>query len=211
MIRGEYKGLMAGGIGPDIFRPRLLVFGEDSRFIDQARGDIEISKFGGGPGISITNFVLEALHPVALELVSYFAGLRFDGEGGYRSIFILPHSLVGRIGAQLSEEGIVEYILGLWVILPSVAISVLLAWRIEKDVRKVGLSSRAKFWWMIVTVAFGLSAYITYRLIRPKDTLVTCTNCGRMRRPDMDRCHQCGSKWEVPELVAPMWRVVEKG
>ncbi|UCD29947.1 MAG: hypothetical protein JSV03_05580, partial [Planctomycetota bacterium] len=118
MIGREYKGLMTGGIGPDVFRPKLFVFGQDAGFIGWERGDVEISKFGGGPGLSIANFILETLHPLALELVSYFAGIRFNGTGGYRSIFVLPHSLVGRIGAQQSQEGIVEYILGLWVVFP---------------------------------------------------------------------------------------------
>jgi hypothetical protein len=210
-IKGEHKGLIAAGLGPNIFRAGFLVFDEAGNHIGEEWGRVELSEFGGGPGLSVSNFVLETLQPTILQLAAYFTALRFDGAGGPRSLFILPNSFVARIGGQWSAEGLAEYILGLWVIFPSVAISVLLAWRVEKDARKVGLSGSAKFWWMVVTVAFGLSAYITYRLTRPKDTLVTCTNCGRMRRPDMDRCHQCGSKWEVPELVAPMWRVVEKG
>jgi uncharacterized paraquat-inducible protein A len=63
---------------------------------------------------------------------------------------------------------------------------------------------------MIGTIAFGLTAYITYRLTQPKITLVTCTNCGKLRRPDMARCHRCGSKWHIPELTPPAWRVVDK-
>jgi len=209
-IQDNYAGLIAGGVGPDIFRPGFLVFDEAGNCIGEEWGDVELSKFAGGPALSITNFVLETLHPTILQLTAYFTALRFDGADGPRSLFVLPNSLVGRKGVDLSAEDILEYILGLWVIFPSVAISLLLAWRIEKDARKVGLSDRAKFWWMVVTVAFGLTAYITYRLTRPKDTLVTCANCGRARRPDMDRCHQCGSKWLVPELVPPLWRVIEK-
>jgi hypothetical protein len=210
-IKGEHKGLIAAGLGPNIFRPGFLVFDADGNRIGEEWGDVELLKLAGGPGLSVVNYVVETLQPTIFQLASYFTALKFDGAGGPRSLFILPNSFVARIGSEWGAEGLAEHILGLWVIFPSVAISVLLAWRIEKDARNIGLGSRTKFWWMIATVAFGLSAYITYRLTRPKDTLVTCTNCGRMRRPDMDRCHQCGSKWEVPELVAPMWRVVEKG
>jgi hypothetical protein len=209
-FKDEYKGLVAGGIGPDIFRPGFLVFDKDGIQIGEEWGDVELSKFAGGPALSITNFVLETLHPAILQLAAYFTTLRFDGADGPTSLFVLPNSLVGRKGAQLSAEDIVEYILGLWVIFPSLAISLLLAWRVEKDVRKVGLSPREKFWWMVTTVAFGLTAYITYRLTRPQLALVTCANCGRPRRPDMERCHQCGSRWLVPELIAPLWRVIEK-
>lgn len=209
-IQDSYAGLIAGGIGPDIFRPGFLVFDEAGNRIGEERGDIEFLKFAGGPALSITNFVLETLQPTILQLVTYFTALRFDGADGPRSLFVLPNSLVGRKGAALSQDDILEYILGLWVIFPSVAISLLLAWRVEKDARKIGLSPRAKSWWMVATVTFGLAAYITYRLTRPRLTLVTCANCGRPRRPDMDRCHQCGSKWLVPELIAPLWRVIEK-
>jgi len=30
-----------------------------------------------------------------------------------------------------------------------------------------------------------------------------------MRRPDMQIRHRCGSKWRVPELIAPSWRVID--
>lgn len=208
-IRGSYAGLVAGGIGPNIYRPGFLVFDEDGNNTGEEWGDVELSKFAGGPGLSVANFVLETLHAPILQLATYFTSLRFDGADGPRSLFILPNSLAGRKGADCTREGFVEYILGLWVILPSLAISVLLAWRIEKDAGAVGISPRAKFWWNVLTVAFGLAAYITYRLTRPTVTLITCANCGRTRRPDMDRCHQCGSKWLVPELVPPLWRVID--
>ncbi len=58
------------------------------------------------------------------------------------------------------------------------------------------------------TLAFGLVAYITYRLTRPDLSLVTCANCGRLRRVDQGQCHRCNAQWEVPELTAPAWRVV---
>jgi hypothetical protein len=209
-IKDEHAGLIAGCIGPDIFRPGFLVFDEKGNQIGEEWGDIELSQFAGGPALSITNFVLETLQPTILQLAAYFTSFRFDGADGPRSLFVLPNSLVGRKGADCSREGLVEYILGLWVTLPSLAISVILACRVEKDARKIGLSARAKFCWMVVTVAFGLTAYITYRLTRPTIALVTCANCGRPRRPDMDRCHRCGSKWLVPELVPPLWRVIEK-
>ncbi|HIJ67634.1 MAG TPA: hypothetical protein HPP87_02050 [Planctomycetes bacterium] len=209
-IQGSYAGLIAGGIGPDIFRPGFLVFDEDGNPIREERGDVELSRFGGGPGLWVANFVLETLHAPILQLAAYFTSLMFDGADGPRSLFILPNSLVGRKGAYCSREGLVEYILGLWVILPSLAISVLLAWRVEKDARKVGISSKAKCWWAFTTVAFGLAAYITYRLTRPQLALVTCANCGCPRRPDMERCHRCGSRWLVPELIPPLWRVIEK-
>ena len=64
---------------------------------------------------------------------------------------------------------------------------------------------------LLGTFALGLPGYLTYRLTRPKITLVTCRNCGLGRRPDREKCHHCGSLWHVPELIPPAWRVVEEG
>jgi uncharacterized paraquat-inducible protein A len=91
----------------------------------------------------------------------------------------------------------------------SLILSVWLARKVWKDAKLIGLSSRAGKLWIAGTIAFGLPAYITYRLTRPKETLVTCQNCGKMRRPDMERCHRCGSKWEMPELTPPNWRICD--
>ena len=72
----------------------------------------------------------------------------------------------------------------------------------------MGLSKQERTLWTLGAFALGLPAYITYRLTRPKVTLVTCANCGKSRRPDMDKCHRCGSPWVVPELTPPAWRVL---
>jgi ribosomal protein L32 len=112
--------------------------------------------------------------------------------------------MLGRGTFENFFEQIVKYFLltGLSLIL-----SVWLAFRIRKDAVLIGLSGAAKKWWFIGTIAFALPAYITYRMTRPKETLVSCQNCGKMRRPDMETCHHCGSKWEVPELTPPNWRI----
>ena len=62
---------------------------------------------------------------------------------------------------------------------------------------------------MLATVALGLAGYIAYRLTRPKVVMVTCANCGRLRRPDLERCQHCGRSWEMGDLGAPGWRVRE--
>jgi uncharacterized paraquat-inducible protein A len=96
----------------------------------------------------------------------------------------------------------------LWWISPSIILAIWLAYRVSKNAVVVGLSENARHYWIIGTLAFGLAAYITYRLTRPRITLVTCLNCGKMRRPDMAKCHRCKSDWHVPELAPPAWRVL---
>jgi hypothetical protein len=92
---------------------------------------------------------------------------------------------------------------------PAIILAIVLAHIVNKDAVVVGLSKNARLYWVFGTLAFGPVAYITYRLTRPKMTLVTCQNCGKPRRPDMDKCHRCKSGWHVPELTPPLWRVLD--
>jgi hypothetical protein len=94
------------------------------------------------------------------------------------------------------------------LILPSILLAFWLVCQVVKDAAVIGLSRKARRWWILGTIAFGLPAYITYKLTKPKITLVTCPNCGKPRRPDMDTCHRCNSLWHIPELTPPNWRVL---
>ena len=95
------------------------------------------------------------------------------------------------------------------LLFPSLLFSILLSKLIDKDARSIGLSNNERISWIIGTIFFGFTSYITYRLIKPKLTLVTCQNCGKTRRPDMEKCHHCKSTWDVPELTPPSWRVFD--
>ncbi len=161
------------------------------------------------PALTIAKYLTENLHPPLLSLVSYFTASSFEATAGHRALFVLPNSFAAMKGRDISENIGTRFYATLLMILPSIILAILLAWRVSKDATDVGLSEKAKLYWMLGTLAFGLTAYITYRLTRPKITLVTCANCGRLRRPDMARCHRCGSKWHVPELTPPTWRVVD--
>lgn len=164
----------------------------------------------GGLAAMVTKYILENLQPPILGLTSYFTASSFEATSGHRAMLILPNSFVGMRGGDVSENIAGRFFFDLLLMLPSIILAILLTWRVSKDAAAVGLSENAKLLWVIGTIAFGLTAYITYRLTRPKITLVTCTNCGKLRRPDMARCHRCGSKWHIPELTPPTWRVVDK-
>jgi len=98
----------------------------------------------------------------------------------------LPDSFIGMLGRAIppEEEAFKKQVLAIVLMAPSLILSIWLAFRVRKDATIVGLSGTAKTWWTAGTIAFGLSAYITHRLTRPKEALVTCQNCGNMRRPD---------------------------
>jgi hypothetical protein len=95
--------------------------------------------------------------------------------------------------------------------IPALLLVILLALWMDRDGGRLGLSKNERTAWIVGTIVVGLPAYITYRLTRPKDTFVTCANCGVGRRPDGEKCHRCGSPWVVPELVPPAWRVLDEG
>jgi len=157
----------------------------------------------------ITKYLLESLQPPVLGVASYLSAYSFEAAAGHRALFILPNSFVGMKGRQVGQKAVDRYVSALLLLLPSILFGVFLGWRVAKDAVLLGFSENARFYWILATVAFGLVGYIAYRLTRPETTLVTCVNCGRLRRPDMVRCHHCGSKWLVPELTPPDWRVVD--
>lgn len=161
------------------------------------------------PVSTISKYLAENLHPPILSLASYFTASTFEAGSGHRALFLLPNSFVAMIARDSRGHVAEKLFSALWLIFPSILLAIWLACRVSKDAALVGLSRKARRWWMLGTIAFGLAGYITYRLTRPKVTLVTCANCGHPRRPDMDKCHRCASQWHVPELTPPAWRVLD--
>jgi hypothetical protein len=181
--------------------------GSESHYIPSC--EAVFSQAPWAPASTIGKYLVENLQPPILSIASFFMADSFEAGAGHRALFILPNSFAAMKGRDVSEHIGTSLYTALLIILPSIILAILLAWRVSKDATTAGLSENAKLYWMLGTLAFGLTAYITYRLTRPKITLVTCANCGNLRRPDTDRCHRCGSKWRMPELIPPTWRVVD--
>jgi len=162
----------------------------------------------GAQVLTLAKFTFENLHPPVFLLASYLAGPHLAATAGYRSLFLLPDSFVA-MSARDTHAGLVGRVSRAFLLAtPALLLSLLLAWRVTRDGGRLGLSKNTRAAWFAGTIVFGLPAYLTYRLTRPRATLVTCTNCGVGRRPDRERCHRCGSPWVVPELVPPAWRVL---
>jgi len=135
--------------------------------------------------------------------------LVLDETGRVDKLDRQTRQFVGMFGRETHKEYLVRFITALIIILPSILLSCALAWKVRTDATVVGFSGPARKYWIIATIAFGLPAYITYRLTRPGIALVTCPSCGRPRSPDMNLCHRCRSRWHVPELTPPTWRVLD--
>jgi hypothetical protein len=214
ILDANYLGLCTASLSREGTSMAVAVFDPNGRLIKradtQSKGWSSAAAIYGEPWKSFwapVEYILENLQPVVFEVASYLCGDYFEASAGHRALFILPNSFLGMLGRAGAEKFLEKQILALAMMGPSLILSVWLAWKVRKDAVLVGLSREARMWWTAGTIAFGLPAYITYRLTRHKDVLVTCQNCGRMRRPDMETCHRCGSKWEMPELTPPSWRI----
>jgi hypothetical protein len=221
----NYKGLCAATVSREGTFMMVAVFNEKGEFIERSYSGSREQKISRGEPLSASGavlwnvpwgpfsmtskYLLENLHPPLLSIVSYFTADSFEARAGHRALFVLPNSFIAMRARHTDENSMTEPFYVLLLILPSIILSILLAWHVSRDAAVVGLSENARLYWLVGTIAFGLIAYITYRLTRPKITLVTCQNCGKLRRPDIDSCHRCTSKWLVPELVPPTWRVTD--
>lgn len=177
----------------------------------------EAAYFGSpwAPASTIGKYLAENLHPPILSLVSYFTASSFEAGSGHRALFLLPNSFIAMKGRDSRGNIAIQFLSALSLMIPSILLAIWLACQVAKDAAVVGFPQKTRCWWILGTIAFGLAGYITYKLTRPKVTLVTCANCGKSRRPDMDKCHRCNSLWHVPELTPPAWRIldndIEKG
>jgi len=218
----KYRGLIAATVSREGTALALAVFNERGACFESkdtraknSRGSRNVPSssavfFGTpwSPVITIGKFLLENIHPPILSLASYFTAGSIEAASGHRAMFLLPNSFIAMKGRDARVNIAARFLFALLLISPSIVLAILLAMRVSKDAAVVGLPQKTRRFWKLGTLAFGPAGYITYKLTRPKITLVTCANCGKPRRPDMDKCHRCGSKWDVPELIPPAWRVL---
>lgn len=204
---GEYLGLVAGSLSRQGMWTSVAVFDKDGKKIKSADSKSTFFDAPGGPALTITKYIFESLHPPVLTLASFFTAYSFDARSSHRALFLMPNSFVA-MARDYEGNIFYKFLIVLLLMLPGILFAGLLGWRVARDAAIIGLSHNAGRLWLAGTLVFGLPAYITYRLTRPKITFVTCANCGKLRRPDMETCHRCGSKWEVPELTPPTWRVL---
>ena len=223
----QYLGCAVASVSRDTTSMSVGVFDPNGRQI--VTGVTYLPEFrgrGGGassqagyfrlPGaypLTVVKFLVESLHPPVLLFASYFTGAEAEATAGWRSLFLLPNSFVAMVARELeTRSSLQRFCTALPFLLPSlIGVALLLAVAVTRDCRRLGLSRLEGQLWTMGIFLFGLPAGVTYLLTRPKVTQVTCANCGRPRRPDMDRCHRCKAPWEVPELQPPTWRVLDGG
>ncbi|MBC8218045.1 MAG: hypothetical protein H8E73_06230 [Planctomycetes bacterium] len=204
----KYLGLVAGSLSRQGLWTAVAVFDKDGNEIRSDSSEAAFFDKPWGPALTSTKYVFESLHPPVLTLASFFRAYSFEARSSHRALFLMPNSFAAMVR---DREGniLVSLAIVLLVMLPGLALAGWLGCKVVKDASRLGLSLGARRFWLAATVGFGLAGYITYRLSQPKVTLVSCANCGKLRRPDTETCHHCKSKWQVPELVPPTWRVLD--
>jgi hypothetical protein len=155
----------------------------------------------------VTRFFLENLYsPVMLFAAA--ANAMFEKSSNSRMYLYLPMNSTLTMCAELEISNYFDYMVKLvLIVVPAMLLSLLLALRVKKDAIRFGLTKSACGAWCWLTVAFGVPAYITWRIVRPKEVMVTCQNCGKLRRVEFERCQHCKSLWLVPEITPPNWQV----
>jgi len=206
-IKGGYMGYITASVSRQGFWTSVAVFDKDGKKIKSADSKSTFFNVSSGPALAITKYIFESLHPPVLTLASFFTAYSFDARSSHRALFLMPNSFVA-MARDYEGNIFYKFLLVLLLMLPGILLAALLGWRVTRDASIIGLSNNARQLWLAGILVFGLPAYITYRLTRPKITLVTCANCGKPRRTDREKCHRCGSKWDVPELIPPKWRVL---
>ena len=133
----------------------------------------------------------------------------FEARGAFRAVFIRPNSFAG-ILARGEEPGLYRrYGFALLAILPSLVLGVVIGWALRRKALRLGESAGTGRLWFGLGLLFGIPAWITFAVVRSREAMVTCGNCGSLRRPDAAVCHACRARWDLSHLEAPAWRVVE--
>jgi hypothetical protein len=155
----------------------------------------------------VARYLLENLYSPAMLFGSCAQMRLFKNSGNHASLYMPTNSFLVRY-SEREVENYADYIGGLFmVVAPALILSFFLARSVKKNAVSLGLSKPACRAWFLLTIAFGVPAYITWRITRPREAMVTCKNCGKLRRPEFERCQHCNSPWHVPEITPPAWRV----
>jgi len=165
----------------------------------------------GAPILTGLKYLLESMHPPVLLFLSHFTASRIEAAAGHRGVFVLPNSFVAMASRNMRYGPVHRFLEALPFILLSLALAGICAGEVACDCIHLGISRKERLWWIVGALLLGLPVVLTHRLTRPRTTQVTCRNCGRPRRPDMEKCHRCASPWEVSELNPPTWRVLDGG
>jgi hypothetical protein len=113
-------------------------------------------------------------------------------------------------GLGHEEEGTLRWIsltLGFMVLALNLVVCLLFAhlvWWLHRPYASRPGSAR---WWLLAVVLLGIPGWIAYKILRPRDSLLSCPQCGRLRSVANERCPFCLAIW--PAAVAADTDVID--
>ena len=162
----------------------------------------------GGYTLLIGKAIVENLYPLVLAAGSFAEGYRCDAVSSLHGVFMIPSSAFASRGRIFAERSSLKVrFFALLILIPPMGLGAVLGWRVARDAKQRGLPPGSRKAWFVATVMLGLAGYITWRLVRPGEVMVTCSECGRLRRTELAVCQHCGASWQASAPLA--WRVVE--
>jgi hypothetical protein len=152
-------------------------------------------------------YLLENMQPPLLRLLDMPAAEWLAPDNRYNTIFVHPNSFVGLMKFEYDRFGFWWQLLLL--MLPSLAVGGWLGNKARQTAGVMGYNEFARDGWFVAVLAFGIPAYITFRLMLPKERMVTCANCGNPRRVEFEACQSCKRDWQKTKSLttAPGWVV----
>jgi hypothetical protein len=205
----EYFGLVAASLSRDSSESVMVLLDQQGRVVERSSSHLETEKYRYGLMTSYARRTLDFAQPLVFSAASSLWGPRMEAMAGYRSLFVLPLSMPGRIaGDETLKPGDRVGTLIMWNVF-TWCVGLLLAIAVSRDVKGLGMPGKTQKAWLFACMGFGWIAAITYLLTRPRFQFVTCAGCGRTRRTDQALCLHCEAGWQMCELQTPVWRVVD--
>lgn len=164
----------------------------------------------GDGALAITaRFFADSLQPAVFHGLSFLCAEAIEPRAGMRALFLRPHSFIG-ILRRCRQMGLpAQFFWAFLMLLPSLLVGLGVGLCLRRKSLSLGGSSRAARGWFALGILFGVPAWITFHLVRPREKEVTCLNCGSLRRPDQMTCHVCRAGWDFKGLESPDWCLIE--
>ena len=174
---------------------------------DYATGISLLKDTSNGPSLLTIRYLMENMQSPLLRLLDMPAAEWITPDNRYSTFFVRPNGLVGLMKVEFGRFGF--WIQLLFLMLPSLMLSTWLGVKARRKAALLGYDTSAKDAWFITILVFGIPAYITFKLMLPKERMITCANCGNPRRVEFDICQSCKCDWEKTKTLTtpPDWSV----
>jgi len=204
----SYQGVVVADVARTGCGIGLFAYDDDGRLLEGEGDAMSPSSRPGGYALLIGKYIVENLYPPVLAAGSFAAGHHCDAIRSLHGVFLVPNSVFGWRGRTFVERSSLKArFFALLVLAPPVGLGAVLGWLVARDAKQRGLASRSRKAWFVTTMMLGLAGYVMWRLVRPGEVMVTCSECGRLRRTELAVCQHCGASWQASAPLA--WRVVE--